>query len=127
MKKITKYECQYCGDIFDSQPECEEHEAQHKYEKIALSHIHLFDRFHEKVYYNGDNSSVYSIVADSQDAIDYALENIIELDLEDVDDWSPGEILQYNHDTDRWENLTRRIGLMTDICNAILSQIQESS
>ena len=30
MKEVTKYKCDYCGDLFDSETECIQHEKRHK-------------------------------------------------------------------------------------------------
>lgn len=57
MKKVIKYECEYCGDLFGSEEYCLEHEDRHKRIERAnqmLKNGHTLKQIQEecKIWYN---------------------------------------------------------------------------
>lgn len=123
---ITTFTCEYCGQEFNNEKQCADHEMKHiKEAETFASQIHMFDSDYRAIITEFSPETLHDemdvFFCDTSDAILYLMKKLCEHDIRTPTcAISSGDIILWNDG--HWRNITREKDGLEKIINAIKDQ-----
>lgn len=109
MTEIVKYVCDECGEVFNDEQACREHEYMERLKNLDVQkHLHLFDYNFNPINYTNPNpdwwlDGVYHISADTDEAVQWF--NTIAFDHATMQISGGPGLYSWDNEKEDWVNL----------------------